>query len=595
MGRSSSSSLLFGGMLAAFVAGSASAQQSCVQVTSAKYVHSTSEDVGNDYLFEMEGRTTVAANTVNVAVVIDSSSSVNSDEHFLEKEFAKNAVASFSSRNLFDNGGMASFAQFGDAATNGGTFDNIADFDDHVDNVPRTVGGRADANIARGLAKGRELLHAYRSTASFLILVTDGIAGRNPKAAADAARAEGITVYVVGVGDVPVAALQAIGGGRENVFGISDFEELTDVIDDIVRTSAMSIPCEATNAVVTMQFNGEVTSASVEGGSASFVGNEVIFEVPDLEATPTSFSVVVDTCAETPRSLIVANAFYADDQGNSPNMAYLLTEGVVNNAYCDGETVPSASTQRVPPRSMPFKPATASRLAVPMYDPMLDYSYMYEYDYVHSYAFEYTSYEYTYDSWYDDKKPPAYERTAYMPWYDHHDYDYGYSYGSYSFGPADPMGPTGGERPPPPSAYTVPMYEDGGSVTMCSNGVPGVESYNGKACCHAGCGPVCGGIGCSRFGEPPLDAHDCCASEIVDEGDLCSDTRTAPCYIDDKDTWTQNLPPQPRSATPMDTDSPPPRGGGGGKGASSPSPSYEDDVYMYSFSFSYDYDYDMWY
>lgn len=73
-----------------------------------------------------------------------------------------------------DNGGMASFAQFADAATNGGTFDNMADFDDHVDNVPRTLGGRAEANISGGLAKGRELLNAFSSTASFLILVTDG-------------------------------------------------------------------------------------------------------------------------------------------------------------------------------------------------------------------------------------------------------------------------------------------------------------------------------------------------------------------------------------------------------------------------------------
>lgn len=67
MGRSFS--LLFGGMLASF-AGSVSGQQqqqqhqSCVQVTSANYVHSTSKDVGNDYVFEMEGRTTVTGNTV---------------------------------------------------------------------------------------------------------------------------------------------------------------------------------------------------------------------------------------------------------------------------------------------------------------------------------------------------------------------------------------------------------------------------------------------------------------------------------------------------------------------------------------------------
>eukprot|EP00903_Cladosiphon_okamuranus_P021746 g19994.t2 len=444
MGPSSPSSLLLGGILALF-AGSVSGQQSCVQVSSAKYVHSTSKDLGNDFMFEMEGRTAVAANTVNVAVIIDSSASVDSDEHFLEKEFAKDAVASFSSRNLFDNGGTASFAQFAETATNGGTFDNIADFDDHVDNVSRTAGGRTEANVSVGLAKGRALLNAFSSTASFLILVTDGNAGGDPKVEADAARAEGITVYAVGVGDVPAATLEAIGGGPENVFDIPDFEGLSDAVNDIVRTSAGSIPCEATNAVVILEFNGKVTSASVEGGSASYVGNEVTFEVPDLEATPTRFSVVVDTCAETPRSQIVANAFYVDDYNNSPNMDYLLTEGVVNNAYCDGETISLTSEQRMPPRPMPFKPASVSHLAVPAGDysytfeydsytfedhsptfslattaasvshlavPAGDYSYTFEYD---SNVVEYHSYEYTYHSSYDD------DRTGYMPWYEDND------------------------------------------------------------------------------------------------------------------------------------------------------------------------------
>lgn len=38
---------------------------------------------------------------VNVAIIIDSSTSVSTMELLLEKEFAKNAVASFAARNLF--------------------------------------------------------------------------------------------------------------------------------------------------------------------------------------------------------------------------------------------------------------------------------------------------------------------------------------------------------------------------------------------------------------------------------------------------------------------------------------------------------------
>lgn len=43
---------------------------------------------------------------------------------------------------------------------------------------------------------------------------------------ADAARAEGTIVYAVGVGTVPEATLEAIGGGPANVFDVSDFTEL---------------------------------------------------------------------------------------------------------------------------------------------------------------------------------------------------------------------------------------------------------------------------------------------------------------------------------------------------------------------------------
>lgn len=64
MGRSSS--LFVSGMLALFMGGvSVSGQESCVQVTSATYVPAPSKDVGSDYMFQIEGRTTVAANTVS--------------------------------------------------------------------------------------------------------------------------------------------------------------------------------------------------------------------------------------------------------------------------------------------------------------------------------------------------------------------------------------------------------------------------------------------------------------------------------------------------------------------------------------------------
>lgn len=99
--------------------------------------------------------------------------------------------------------------------------------------------------------------------------------------------------------------------------------------------SAGSIPCESTNAAVTVAFNGVITAASVEGGTASFAGNEAIFDVPNLEATPTSFTVVLDTCAELDGEQVVAAASYADDEANVPDLSLLLSTGVVTNGFCD--------------------------------------------------------------------------------------------------------------------------------------------------------------------------------------------------------------------------------------------------------------------
>lgn len=67
-------------------------------------------------------------------------------------------------------------------------------------------------------------------------------------------------------------------------------------------------------------------------------------------------------------------------------------------------------------------------------------------------------------------------------------------------------------------------------LPVCSDGTPGIES-NG-ACCVSYCG-LCGGEGCSTVGESlKLGADDCCETEILEFGTLCSDTGgTAPCII----------------------------------------------------------------
>ena len=120
-------------------------------------------------------------------------------------------------------------------------------------------------------------------------------------------------------------------------------------LDEILSTSAGSIPCASTGAVVTVEFNAMVTAASSAGGSvpASVEGGTVVvFEVPSLEATPTSFEVMLDTCGEIEGTPIVGSVTYVDDEDNTPDLASIEGAGIV--PICDGESfVPSTCTGRV--------------------------------------------------------------------------------------------------------------------------------------------------------------------------------------------------------------------------------------------------------
>ena len=70
----------------------------------------------------------------------------------------------------------------------------------------------------------------------------------------------------------------------------------------------------------------------------------------------------------------------------------------------------------------------------------------------------------------------------------------------------------------------IPLTETG---PLCSNGVPGIESFNG-ACCMAECGQ-CGGIGCSTVAlDIGLGSAECCEGTIIENNKPCGE---APCVV----------------------------------------------------------------
>lgn len=144
---------------------------------------------------------------VNLAIILDGSFSLSPANITLEQGFAKDVVAAFAERNIFENGGTASYVQYSIRVAPGthlfgsGTFLSADDFNDFVD-FEGQPGGRTTNSI--GIDEGREFLAANPGSASFMIVITGGRSESitdATTAAADAARAEGIIVFAVGAGE----------------------------------------------------------------------------------------------------------------------------------------------------------------------------------------------------------------------------------------------------------------------------------------------------------------------------------------------------------------------------------------------------------
>eukprot|EP00752_Nemacystus_decipiens_P006426 g5789.t1 len=303
---------------------SAQTNSSCVQVVEGAAAGlSPYPDDEPSLTFTMEGATNLKTNNVNVVLVVDGSPSVEPEEFVLAQEFAKDTVEAFGRRNIFENGGTASYVQFSGSTSYEGTFDSPESFNAHVDTVIQTGSG---TDIAEGLLVGVELLKANASSFGFVVLVTDGEAnsGGDPVETAELIRADNTTtIFAVGVGaDISNGTLLGIAGEEVNVFSVTDFDSLEAAVADIeVIADETVLSCPATGVTITVEF--DVAVSSVDSSSTTITGstisgdNRVTFTADDLEDNPTQFAVALQRCGN------VTLAEYEDEQGNSPDMSRL--------------------------------------------------------------------------------------------------------------------------------------------------------------------------------------------------------------------------------------------------------------------------------
>lgn len=143
---------------------------------------------------------------VNLAVVLDGSGTISTLKFSEAKDFAKNIAAVFAARNMFANGGTASYVQFSSDVdpSDTGTFFSLSEFNDFVDSNDQIYAG---TDIDAGIIAAQHLLNdAPPASAAFMVVLTDGednVGGDNVAVTADDARDDGITMLAVGVGECP--------------------------------------------------------------------------------------------------------------------------------------------------------------------------------------------------------------------------------------------------------------------------------------------------------------------------------------------------------------------------------------------------------
>ncbi|CAM9524910.1 unnamed protein product [Pylaiella littoralis] len=272
------------------------------------------------FSFSVEGTTTVETNTVNLALVVDGSGSISPDDWELEKVFAKDVVAAFTERNLFENGGKASYVQFSSYVYSSGSFTSQEDFDEFVDADFQSSGG---TDISEGVAEGQRLLSLNNTVASgaIMIVITDGASYIiTAELEADAARAAGTNIFAVGVGEyVDEETLVAVAGSEDNVFDTDSFAELDLALEELLNTDAL-ISCNSSDATIAVEFTLPIESVAYPGAVIS--GNTVTFEVENLEANPTEFAAVLDVCSIAEGTTnAVASITYSDAQNNTPDLS----------------------------------------------------------------------------------------------------------------------------------------------------------------------------------------------------------------------------------------------------------------------------------
>lgn len=101
----------------------------------------------------------------------------------------------------------------------------------------------------------------------YLVVITDGESSDKVKAPAEALRAQGVTIYAIGVKDANMNELEEISGNPRRMFFVNNFDALNpikyDIITDICTTDGKSIYLRAFQ-IFSVKWKVDVSPKSLE-------------------------------------------------------------------------------------------------------------------------------------------------------------------------------------------------------------------------------------------------------------------------------------------------------------------------------------------
>lgn len=190
---------------------------------------------------------TVPPPSRDTVLVLDESDSVDKFEFLKMKLFARDVVRSIINSRTNSRLGIAAFGQEGLGRVPIHLTNDLPAIEAGLD-LLNNNGGSTD--IEEGISLGHaELKQRGRdSAAKYIILITDGLHNQpgDPVAAANEAKSEGITIFLVMIGlqeyrlNNPYELMKNIASKPEYEFVVEDFNELAAFLDDIEKSLCLN-------------------------------------------------------------------------------------------------------------------------------------------------------------------------------------------------------------------------------------------------------------------------------------------------------------------------------------------------------------------